>query len=123
MLSRRARAGAALAVLIAAVVVGLAAPGSAATGPRGQASRVAVLTGAESINTTEARYQVKGTDLGIMWADDRGQILAASVTPSGLGGPVTVARSQTRPRAIGARTPWLAAVTTTRPEVCLSTTS
>lgn len=76
MLSYRARAGAAL-VLIAAVTLGLAPPGTAETVPQGQASRVAVLTGAESINATEARYQVKGTDLGIMWIDERGQILTA----------------------------------------------
>ncbi|MGH3771431.1 MAG: DUF4185 domain-containing protein [Pseudonocardiaceae bacterium] len=36
-----------------------------------------MLTGAESINATQARYQVQGTDLGIMWTDDRGRILAA----------------------------------------------
>jgi Domain of unknown function (DUF4185) len=77
MLSYRAQAGAALLALIAAVTVGLAPPGTAETAQRGQASRVAVLTGAESINTTEARYQVKGTDLGIMWTDERGQILTA----------------------------------------------
>ena len=77
MLSHRARAGTALAVLIAAVTVDIAPPGIADTAPGGQASRVAVLTGAESINATEARYQVKGTDLGIMWTDDRGQILTA----------------------------------------------
>jgi hypothetical protein len=77
MLSHRAGAAVALGVVIASATVGLAAPGAAATAPGGQASRVAVLTGAESINSTEARYEVKGTDLGIMWADDRGQILAA----------------------------------------------
>jgi hypothetical protein len=77
MLSYRVQAGAALVVLTAAVTVGLAPSGTAETVQRGQASRVAVLTGAESINTTEARYQVKGTDLGIMWTDERGQILAA----------------------------------------------
>jgi Domain of unknown function (DUF4185) len=41
------------------------------------ASPVAVLTGTGSINHTEARYQVKGTDLGIMWTDERGRILLA----------------------------------------------
>jgi hypothetical protein len=41
------------------------------------ASPVAVLTGTGSINETEARYQVKGTDLGIMWTDERGRILLA----------------------------------------------
>jgi hypothetical protein len=77
MLTHRAGAGAALAVLIAAVPVGLAPPGTAQTVPRAQASPVAALTGTQSINETEARYQVKGTDLGIMWADERGQILIA----------------------------------------------
>ena len=68
----------ALAVLIMAGTVGLAPPGMAHTAaPRGKASRVAVLTGAQSINATEARYEIKGTDLGIMWTDERGQILAA----------------------------------------------
>jgi Domain of unknown function (DUF4185) len=77
MLSYRVQAEAALLVLTVVVTVGLAPPGTAETAPRGQASRVAVLTGTESINATEARYQVKGTDLGIMWTDERGQILAA----------------------------------------------
>ncbi|MGB9282112.1 MAG: DUF4185 domain-containing protein [Pseudonocardiaceae bacterium] len=77
MLNRRAKAGAVLGVLIAATTVTLAAPGAASTVPRGQASRVAGITGAASMNDTQARYDVKGTDLGIMWADDRGQILVA----------------------------------------------
>ena len=77
MLSHRAGVGVALMVLMASAMAGLAPPGEAETAPQGQASRVAVITGADSINATEARYQVKGTDLGIMWADDRGQILAA----------------------------------------------
>jgi hypothetical protein len=80
MLARRTHVGAALAVLstiTVAVTVSAAAPGVAQTAPLRQASPVAVLTGAQSINATEARYQVKGTDLGIMWTDERGQILAA----------------------------------------------
>lgn len=77
MLTHRAGAGCALAVLIAAVPVWLAPPGSAQTAPRAKASPVAALTGTQSINETEARYQVKGTDLGIMWTDERGQILVA----------------------------------------------
>lgn len=77
MLSYRAQTGAALVALITVVPVGLAQPGRADTAPQGQASRVAVLTGAESLNATQARYQVKGTDLGIMWTDDRGRILTA----------------------------------------------
>lgn len=77
---RTTRAGAALAALSAATVavtVSAAAPGVAQSAPLGVANPVAVLTGAASINATEVRYQVKGTDLGIMWTDDRGRILAA----------------------------------------------
>ncbi|MGH3920007.1 MAG: DUF4185 domain-containing protein [Pseudonocardiaceae bacterium] len=85
MLSHRAGGGAALAVLVAAVTVGLAPLGAAHTAPRDQASRVAVLTGAASINDTEARYKIKGTDLGIMWTDERGQILAAFGDTFGAG--------------------------------------
>ena len=57
-----------------------------------------MITGAESINETEARYQIKGTDLGIMWTDERGQILAAfgdtfgagwGGSSSGFGDPAT----------------------------------
>jgi len=80
MRTHRTRAGAALGALSAATVavtVSAAAPGVAQTTPLGGANPVAVLTGAASINATEARYQVKGTDLGIMWTDERGQILAA----------------------------------------------
>lgn len=99
MLNHRVGAGAAMVVLIAAVMASLAPPGVAETAPPGQASRIAMITGAESINATEARYQVKGTDLGIMWADDRGQILAAfgdtfgtgwEGPGSGFGNPATI---------------------------------
>ncbi len=88
MLTHRARGGAALAALsaaVAAVTVSAAAPGAAQTAPLGQAIPVAVLTGAESINATEARYKIKGTDLGIMWTDDRGHILAAFGDTFGAG--------------------------------------
>ncbi|MGH2345442.1 MAG: DUF4185 domain-containing protein [Chloroflexota bacterium] len=47
------------------------------TAPRGQARRVGVLTGAGSLNMTEGRYDIKGTDLGIMWTDERGRVLIA----------------------------------------------
>ena len=81
MLNYRGRAVAALAAMVTAASLGLAVPGEAQTtqpdGVIGLAERVAVLTGAQSINATETRYRVKGTDLGIMWTDDRGQILAA----------------------------------------------
>ncbi len=85
MLGYHARAGAAVTVLIVAVTVGLAPSGAAQGAPRGQASRVAVLTGAESLNATEARYRIKGTDLGIMWADERGRILVAFGDTFGAG--------------------------------------
>ncbi|MGH3982956.1 MAG: DUF4185 domain-containing protein, partial [Pseudonocardiaceae bacterium] len=117
MLTPRARAGAVLAALTAAVTVSAAAPGAAQTAPRGQASLVAIITGAESINETEARYQIKGTDLGIMWTDERGQILAAfgdtfgagwGGSSSGFGDPAaidwrsnTLARSSDRNPADG----------------------
>lgn len=78
MLAHRAQIGVAVAILSAAtlaVTVTAAAPGSAQTVPL--ASSVAVITGAQSINDTVARYGIKGTDLGIMWTDERGRILAA----------------------------------------------
>jgi hypothetical protein len=77
MIRHRAHGAVVLGVVIAAVALGLAPPGTAQADQPGQARRVAVLTGAESLNATQARYQVKGTDLGIMWADEKGQILAA----------------------------------------------
>ena len=85
MLTHRAGAEAALAVLIAAVPVWMAPPGTAQTAPRANASPVAALTGTQSINETEARYQVRGTDLGIMWTDERGQILVAFGDTFGTG--------------------------------------
>ena len=93
MLSHRAGAGVALVVLVASVMASFAPPGAAETAPQRQATRVATITGADSINATEARYQIKGTDLGIMWADDRGQILAAfgDTFGPGWGGPDTKA--------------------------------
>jgi hypothetical protein len=77
MICQRVRVGAVVGVLVGAVTVGVAAPGPADAAQPGQARRVGVLTGADSLNATEARYQVKSTDLGILWADQRGQILAA----------------------------------------------
>src|ERR687894_209918 len=85
IVSHRGQAGTALAVLTAAVTVGVAPQGAADTAPRGQASRAAVITGAGSINETEARYQIKGTDLGIMWTDERGLLLAAFGDTFGAG--------------------------------------
>jgi Domain of unknown function (DUF4185) len=114
MLTHGTRAGAVLAALSAAtltVTVSAAAPGVAQTAPLGEADPVAVLTGAASINATEIRYQVKGTDLGIMWTDDRGQILAAfgdtfgpgwAGISSGFANPATIDwRSNTLARSTG----------------------
>jgi hypothetical protein len=85
MLSHRGQAGVALSVLITAVTVGLAPSGVAQAAPQNQARRVAVIAGAQSINDTEARDEIKGTDLGIMWTDERGQILAAFGDTFGAG--------------------------------------
>jgi D-arabinan endo alpha-(1,5)-arabinofuranosidase len=79
VVAHRTRMGAAFATLSAAtlaVTVSAAAQGSAQTSV-GQANPVALITGAKSINATEERYEIKGTDLGIMWTDERGRILAA----------------------------------------------
>ncbi len=88
MLARRTRTGAALAVLSAAtlaVTVSAATSGVAQTAIVTQSFPVAVITGAQSINTTEALYDVKGTDLGIMWTDERGRVLAAFGDTFGAG--------------------------------------
>lgn len=99
MLGHRGQAGAALAAVSAVITVGLAPFGAADPGQGVQASRIAGLTGAGSINDTEARYQVKGTDLGIMWTDERGQVLVAfgdtfgtgwAGHESGLGDPAAI---------------------------------
>jgi hypothetical protein len=72
----RGRAAAVPAVLVAAITAALA-PSATAEATPPQASEVALLTGVNSLNATEARYRVSGTDLGIMWTDERGQVLAA----------------------------------------------
>ncbi|MCA1836411.1 MAG: DUF4185 domain-containing protein, partial [Actinobacteria bacterium] len=77
MICQRVRARVLVGVVVGAVTVGMATPGPADAAAPGQARQVAVLTGADSLNATQARYAVKGTDLGILWADQRGQILAA----------------------------------------------
>jgi hypothetical protein len=85
LFTHRTGTGASLAALTAAVTVALAPQGTAQTAPHGKASPVAGLTGTQSTNETEARYQVKGTDLGIMWTDERGQILTAFGDTFGTG--------------------------------------
>ncbi|HXT43449.1 MAG TPA: DUF4185 domain-containing protein [Pseudonocardiaceae bacterium] len=66
------------------MTVSAAAPGSAQTSV-GQANPVALITGAKSINVTEERYDIKGTDLGIMWTDERNRVLAAFGDTFGAG--------------------------------------
>nr|WP_228539044.1 DUF4185 domain-containing protein [Nocardia sp. XZ_19_385] len=52
------------------------APGRAA--PRvGEVREIAKLTGANSVNRTDKRWQVDGTDLGIMWESAPGEIATA----------------------------------------------
>jgi len=41
------------------------------------ATLVAAVTGASSLNRTDRRWQIKGTDLGILWEGSSGDILAA----------------------------------------------
>ena len=50
------------------------APGPSVPGPS-LAELVAKLTGYDSINETDTRYQVMGTDLGAMWDNGSGQVL------------------------------------------------
>lgn len=52
------------------------APGPTVPGPS-LAEQVAKLTGYDSVNQTDTRYQVMGTDLGAMWDNGSGQILMA----------------------------------------------
>ncbi|GAA5045170.1 DUF4185 domain-containing protein [Nocardia callitridis] len=55
-----------------------AAPAPARAAPRvGQVREVAKQTGANSINRTDKRWQVDGTDLGIMWESAPGEIATA----------------------------------------------
>ena len=117
MFTQRVRAGVALATLstaAAAVTVSAATPGVAHAAPLGQASPVAVITGAESINETEARYQIKGTDLGIMWTTERGRILAAFGDTFGAGWAGT-SSGFANPEAIDWRSNTLARTTDRNP--------
>jgi hypothetical protein len=86
LFTHRGRAQTTLAVLIAAGNVGLAVPGAARPdGERTEATEVTRLTGPGSINETDQRYQVKGTDLGIMWTDEQGKIRIAFGDTFGTG--------------------------------------
>ncbi|MQA15632.1 MAG: DUF4185 domain-containing protein [Pseudonocardiaceae bacterium] len=78
MFRRVCRAAVAMAA-VAAASIALATPASAQPDPTffGEAERVAVLTGPGSINATHTRWNVYGTDIGTMWRNERGQVLAA----------------------------------------------
>jgi len=76
--ARSAVAGVVTSVVVALVAVEV--PASAQeeeTRVQGPAQRVAVLAGQGSMNHTELRWQVKGTDLGIMWSSGPDQVLLA----------------------------------------------
>ncbi|GHJ47922.1 hypothetical protein Cs7R123_52640 [Catellatospora sp. TT07R-123] len=54
---------------------GVSGPSPAALTVTGPAEKVAKLTGPGSINATDTRWQLKATDLGIMWDNGNGQVL------------------------------------------------
>lgn len=72
-------------VLVCALVSAVLSVDPAAAQPPPTADLIAVLTGPQSADRTDLRYQVKGTDLGVLWADDRGQVRVAFGDTFGLG--------------------------------------
>ena len=68
-----------VAVAATTVTIGtvVAPTAPAATYAAGAATTVARLTGPGSINDTPGRYNIYGTDLGTMWDNGKGEILAA----------------------------------------------
>lgn len=64
-------------LLGAALVPADQTPEAQATAVPSPATRIAKLTGPESINDTEARFALKATDLGILWDNGSGEILTA----------------------------------------------
>ncbi|GAB17044.1 hypothetical protein GOEFS_018_00760 [Gordonia effusa NBRC 100432] len=81
MVSRfaRLRTAATIATISAAMMLGMAsAPSaSAAPGAAGKGTIVARLTGPGAINDTIGKYNVFGTDLGVLWDNGHGEIMAA----------------------------------------------
>ncbi|WBB62896.1 DUF4185 domain-containing protein [Streptomyces sp. WMMC500] len=75
----------ALAASLTAPAASQPAPGGTPAGPPSPAERVAKLTGPDAINDTIGRWEVKATDLGIMWDNGRGQVLTAFGDTHGLG--------------------------------------
>ena len=77
--ARRKVIAAVVAVAATTVTIGtvVAPTAPAATYAAGAATTVARLTGPGSINDTPGRYNIYGTDLGTMWDNGKGEILAA----------------------------------------------
>lgn len=72
----RLRVIAAVAALALPSLVVVAAP-AAATTAHSPAIVISKLTGPGSVSATDVNWKVKATDLGIMWDNGAGQILAA----------------------------------------------
>ncbi|TWD80900.1 uncharacterized protein DUF4185 [Kribbella amoyensis] len=72
-------------VLGAALLPGSSSPPAEAAAVPSPAEKIAKLTGPGSINDTEARFQLKSTDLGILWDNGSGEILTAFGDSYGAG--------------------------------------
>ncbi|MGV9859679.1 DUF4185 domain-containing protein [Gordonia sp. NPDC003425] len=85
---RRSVVAAVVAAATVTLTVGTisAPPATADTYSAGNATMVAQLTGPFAMNDTVGRYQVWGTDLGILWDNGNGQILAAFGDTKSLNG-------------------------------------
>jgi hypothetical protein len=74
---RRAVGGAAVALVVATAALAAGTAPAAATTAQTPAALVEKLTGLDSPNNTYGRWNVKATDLGIMWDNGAGQVLSA----------------------------------------------
>jgi hypothetical protein len=74
---RRLTAGALAALAVSAATIAVSASPALATSAHTPASMVEKLTGPDAPNNTYGRWNVKGTDLGIMWDNGAGQVLSA----------------------------------------------
>lgn len=74
---RRAVGGAAVALVVATAALAAGTAPAAATTAQTPAALVEKLTGLDSPNDTYGRWNVKATDLGIMWDNGSGQVLSA----------------------------------------------
>jgi len=66
-----------LALVVTIVAVMQMLPSLLATGAHTSATLIEKMTGPGSINDTWGRWDIKGTDLGIMWDNGAGQVLTA----------------------------------------------